>query len=1128
MEFSVIVPLIQNSFWLLALPFAAAIVAFVPQKYSRVRSVLTGFLLIMITSTIMLAPFTLAPGVYIDTRAVILSVGAFAFGLVPALMVGATAVVLRLYLGGIGMTAGVLMILCSVLIGLGWRHFVYPKIKRHKGLTIYLMMLIVSAVTLLCMLAIPGPYNIQALQSTWLIVMLAYPVLGAVESIMLLRMQETYRLQDKLKLSEERFRILFDQAPLAYESLDTDGCFLQVNQQWLKLFGYSRDEVIGKWIGDFIIPDFIDEYRRKFEYLKEHGHIETELVMTTKSGELRHINIVGRIRYNDQGEPERTHSILHDVTAQKLAQEEREASEEKYQRLYETMSQGVVHQAANGEIISANPAAERILGISFDQFKGKTPFDPQWKSIWEDYSEMTRTKHPTQIAMSTGKQAGPYVIGVFQPKLNEYIWLSVVVTPLFQQGETAPYQTYALFEDVTEQKKARQNYQQLFKQMQEGFAVHEIICDSKGKPVDYRFLAANPAFEAMTGLKADEIIGKTVREVIPGVEPYWIEIYGKVALTGEPAQFENYSASLDKYFMVNAYQPKPNQFACTFADITSRVLAEKEAESTLRRLQGLLDNFPGPIMILDKEGTCVGMSSYTLESINLPKDKLLNHKITEVMPSDIADKIELVISQALKGDRVLEQMDVFEVKGEERYFEGRFFPISGSDNEDILFGYIGIDITQRMIIEQALEESEKRYSSYIRNAPGGILLLDETGCLLEVNDAAAKIIGYTLEAMLNQNVLEFADQNAIKQGELMLRNLAAKGTMNGDIQYRHKDGSQRWANISGVRLSETRFLCFMCDVTDQKLATEKLIYANTHDALTGLVNRQFFAREAERLNTPGQMPLSIILADINGLKLINDSFGFAEGDRVVIQTAEFLRGFFREGDVLARTGGDDFSILLPKTDFRKAMEILYNIQKACGKYNAQISNASLHISLALGVGTKETIDDDWAEANKQAENYLNQQKLLEQRSSHSSILATIKATMMEKSHETEEHEERLARLARKVGDSMGLSEVDLNNMELLAELHDIGKVGISERVLNKPGKLNDEEWAEMKKHPEIGERIAMSNSNLAQIAYYILCHHERWDGTGYPQQLAGNEIPLLSRILSVVDAYDAMTQDRVY
>lgn len=136
--------------------------------------------------------------------------------------------------------------------------------------------------------------------------------------------------------------------------------------------------------------------------------------------------------------------------------------------------------------------------------------------------------------------------------------------------------------------------------------------------------------------------------------------------------------------------------------------------------------------------------------------------------------------------------------------------------------------------------------------------------------------------------------------------------------------------------------------------------------------------------------------------------------------------------------------------------------------------------------------------------------------------------MIEKSHETEAHARRLAAMAREIGERMGLSQLELDQLELLSMLHDIGKVAVPDRILNKPGKLTAEEWVEMKKHPEIGYRIAASSPELSPIAEFILCHHERWDGKGYPQGLSGEEIPLLSRILSVVDSYDAMTENRAY
>lgn len=305
-------------------------------------------------------------------------------------------------------------------------------------------------------------------------------------------------------------------------------------------------------------------------------------------------------------------------------------------------------------------------------------------------------------------------------------------------------------------------------------------------------------------------------------------------------------------------------------------------------------------------------------------------------------------------------------------------------------------------------------------------------------------------------------------------------------------------------------------------------YLSYHDHLTGLYNRLFWEEEQKRIDNSEQLPISIIIGDINGVKLMNDAFGHKAGDRIIIETAQIMKNCCREGEIVARTGGDEFSILMLKTPREIALKRMEEIKKAFKMHNRRILNEAFHINVALGSGTKEEPHGDLKETIKKAELYMNQRKLLEQRSSHSAIISSIKATMYEKSHETEEHSERLAALSRMVGEALHLSQIELDNLELLATLHDIGKVGIDDRILAKPGKLTDEEWIEMKKHPEIGYRIAVASPELVSISEYILSHHEHWDGSGYPKGLAGEEIPLLSRIIAVADAYDAMTENRVY
>ena len=182
----------------------------------------------------------------------------------------------------------------------------------------------------------------------------------------------------------------------------------------------------------------------------------------------------------------------------------------------------------------------------------------------------------------------------------------------------------------------------------------------------------------------------------------------------------------------------------------------------------------------------------------------------------------------------------------------------------------------------------------------------------------------------------------------------------------------------------------------------------------------------------------------------------------------------------------------------------------------------------MGYSTKEKSTDNLDEKLKAAEDYMLSIKILDRKSSYNNILNSIMATMYERSNETKEHAERIAVLSKMIGKKLNVPEISMNELELFSMLHDIGKEGIDDRILKKPGKLDDKEWAVMKTHPEIGYRIAMSSPEFECVAPYILSHHERWDGKGYPQGLKGEEIPLLSRILAVADAFDAMTEDRVY
>ncbi|MFP4021491.1 MAG: HD-GYP domain-containing protein, partial [Halanaerobium sp.] len=272
------------------------------------------------------------------------------------------------------------------------------------------------------------------------------------------------------------------------------------------------------------------------------------------------------------------------------------------------------------------------------------------------------------------------------------------------------------------------------------------------------------------------------------------------------------------------------------------------------------------------------------------------------------------------------------------------------------------------------------------------------------------------------------------------------------------------------------------------------------------------------------LPISIIMGDLNGLKIINDSYGQKMGDKLLIKTAEMLKELVRADDILARYGGDEFTILLPKTSNKIAQKIVKRIKNKSREQNVD----EISLSISLGKATKVEKNQKITEIIKSAEDNLYQNKLSESRSSKSNIVQGLLNTLNAKSSETKEHAVRMTKLAFDFGEKLGLSNSKLNRLSLLATLHDIGKTSISEKILKKPAKLTDAEWELIKEHPERGAKIAAASEEFAAITDEILYHHEKWDGSGYPDGLEREEIPYLARIITIIDSYDVMTNDRPY
>lgn len=439
------------------------------------------------------------------------------------------------------------------------------------------------------------------------------------------------------------------------------------------------------------------------------------------------------------------------------------------------------------------------------------------------------------------------------------------------------------------------------------------------------------------------------------------------------------------------------------------------------------------------------------------------------------------------------------------------------------------DVTVSKRTEEALRVSEEKFSKAFNASPTSIAISSlEEGRFLDVNASFCRVVGCDKDELANKTAIESgfwfdpADRQKVKQSILK-----REPVCDLEIYFRRKFG-ERWLGLySAERIDidgEVCLLSIVTDITERKLNEEKVKYLSFHDKLTGLYNRAYFEDELNRIDKERRLPISLIMGDVNGLKLVNDTMGHLEGDGLLIAVTEILRKSCREEDIIARWGGDEFIILLPGCSQHTASIVLESIQNNC-----RFSNSfPIETSISLGLATKHYANQDIQDIIKEAEDKMYRHKLLEDKSTRSSFITSLQKALWTRDNETEEHCQRMQLIALKIGRTVGLSESELDNLKLLATLHDIGKIAIPNSILGKQEKLTSEEWETVKKHAEIGYRIALSSPDMAPIAEAILHHHERWDGNGYPLGLKGEDIPFIARIIAVADTCDVMFNGRPY
>lgn len=446
-----------------------------------------------------------------------------------------------------------------------------------------------------------------------------------------------------------------------------------------------------------------------------------------------------------------------------------------------------------------------------------------------------------------------------------------------------------------------------------------------------------------------------------------------------------------------------------------------------------------------------------------------------------------------------------------------------------------MDITERKLLRKSLEEEKEKLKITIASIGDGVISTDINGKVTILNKVAEELTGWMQEEAIGKPIEEVF--NIINEGtrlkcENPIQKVLESGLIVGLANHTaliSKGGTERSIADSGAPIKDNDgniqgVILVFRDVTEEKSRQDEIYYMSYYDSLTGLYNRRFFEEEIKRIDTEKNLPISIIMGDVNGLKLTNDAFGHSVGDKLLIKAAMAIKSACRKDDIAARWGGDEFIILLPKTQKDEAEAIAKRIRNIC----SNMQNDAISVSVSFGCDQKKSINNDILKVLKSAEDCMYNHKVIESDSMRGEIINTILNTLHEKNPREEMHSKRVSEFCQQIGVAMELPEIEINKLKVVGLLHDIGKIAIEESVLNKPGILTDKEWNEIKRHPDIGYRILNSSHEMLEIADYVLAHHERFDGLGYPKELNGEKIPLLSRIIAVADSYDAMTSERAY
>ena len=981
------------------------------------------------------------------------------------------------------------------------------------------------------------------------------------------------------RLKDEQLRELIEESSALIQAVDMDGGFLYVNKTWKDTMGYGEEDLTSLTIWDLLTPKSSLEYRKVLEKAKaneESGYVEMEYL--TRQGSQIIVGGNASLLREKDGTPLGTSEFLKvkahidrklkievDYTLEKRDHPQRGYSKENsYQggmlqaledqtspmnMFLDSIHDLVFYKDLDGIYRGCNTNFANLLGLPKEKILGSTDND----LYPDDIAEFFQTRDKMIQNDLKSRRNEEWVTG----NDGSRSYIETMKTPYW--GPDHELMGFlGISRDITERKlteeKLAENEKWLnmyfsqsmdakfFMMLEEPVIWNDTI--DREKNLDYIFdhmhmTKVNPAMLNQYRTSEGKLMKMTPRDIHSYDSQYgkgpWLRFLdkGNIHVITEDKRFDgtimwidaDYSCLYDEGGLISG-------IFGTQRDITKEMEIEQEMKLRERYLRTVIETTQDGFLVLDSERFIIDVNESYCRMSGYSKEEILKLNIRDV------NAIQTPAEAEIRYRKIAEEgPEIYETK--HRRKEGSVFDVEISatslgPNDPTLVCFCR-DITERKQLESYFLIEKEQFQNTLQSAADGVISTDRKGRVIIMNQIAEELTGWKFSDAVGrplEEVLHIIDEaTGLENPNQAILAMAGGKTIevSNNMKLITKSGETFFIESSAAPIKSgqeeiTGAVVVFKDITRRREEMKNIEFLSFHDALTGLYNRRYLEDTFKRFERETDLPVAIMVIDVNGLKLTNDAFGHMKGDNLIKIVARICKEVSRSEDIVCRSGGDEFVLVLPNSDSAQAKALKERIITKAAKTESD----SMVVSLAAGYAVKSSMEQDIMEIYAEADCSMYKNKLQYGKIMRKKTIETLMKKLNGKYEESESHNSKVADYAEAIARAKRMRKADVEDIRTAGLLHDIGKVMISDEILMKVDKLTERETKEVRQHPEIGYQILKEVDDYAHLAEVVLCHHEWWDGTGYPRGMKMMGIPLGSRIISVADAFETMTGGRAY